>query len=38
MNLLLKRAPEEKERENTGCVKLTREPLKHQSKLNNQEE
>ena len=38
MNLSLKRVPEEKERENTGCVKLTREPLKHQSKLNNQEE
>ena len=38
MNLSLKKAPEEKERENTGCVKLTREPLKHQSKLNNEEE
>ena len=38
MNLSLKRALEEKERVNTGCVKLTREPLKHQSKLNNQKE
>ena len=28
MNLSLKRVPKEKERENTGCVKLTREPLK----------